>query len=584
MAALVTSGTLIGLVSANVVGAGALIATPSAPTNVNIVQSGPSPDLTVTWTDPTSGPAATGALVQLYGYSTGYNATATLATAIICGNSCTTATFRALAVGTPYAALIWPTNAAGYGVPVGTKIIAPTSTCKVGACVTFDATTPIGAATHAASGLTDSVFPVGNDAADLTSLGMNMYRGTPNVTSSGNFDWTDWNEVVAAGAQTTLVLSNLWSGENGSNPPTPWSNWSAYASWVTSTVQTIVASGEKVSYWDPMNEPGEPGYYSAANFATATPALLLEQFLVTYDAIKAVDPSAAVIGPSLEHWSDYPAEYNSGSTTSPAFDMVTFLNFAVANHIQLAAISWHAIDNGLGPNPTENTLLPVNLVDQVAEARQLLAARPSLGSPLIFINEYGIPDWEAIPGWDVAALAAFTDAGVNSGDLACWSDDCATPTLDGLLGYDGTSTTAEYWERMVYASMSGNMITTTSSNDEVTAVGSYNSSSNTVTGLVGRGVGCSQTVACEGDFPTLRDAGPTSVTVTLTVPWSSGKASVSLSDIPGQDPSAAVGEPTPTNSTATITPAPGGKGTITISIPSFADGDAYGFTVTNSAS
>jgi hypothetical protein len=133
----------------------------------------------------------------------------------------------------------------------------------------------------------------------------------------------------------------------GGDPPTPWSNWSAYSSWVTTTVQAIMASGEQVTYWEPYNEPDTQGYYSSDNFATVTPALLLQQFLVTYQAIKAADPTAAIIGPSLMVWEDYPDEYGS-ALQEP--DMVTFLDFAVANNLQLAAVSWHEIDDSLGPN------------------------------------------------------------------------------------------------------------------------------------------------------------------------------------------------------------------------------------------
>ena len=44
-------------------------------------------------------------------------------------------------------------------------------------------------------------------------------------------------------------------------------------------MSTIVASGEQVNYWELYNEPGGAGYYDAANYATVTPTLLLQQFL-----------------------------------------------------------------------------------------------------------------------------------------------------------------------------------------------------------------------------------------------------------------------------------------------------------------
>ena len=358
--------------------------------------------------------------------------------------------------------------------------------------MTFDATASLGSATHSASGILDSVYPVGNVQKDMTALNTTTYRGVPTLTATGARNWSSWNVAVADKIPTTLVLSNLWWGENGGNPPTPWSNWTAYANWTKSTVSALVASGEKINYWEVYNEPGGAGYYSASNYATETPALLLQQFLVTYQAIKAVLPSAAIIGPSTEHWSDYPGQYSTSSSTSPEFDMVTFLDFAVQNNMQLAAISWHEIDDSLGPNPEENSLLPAAIADHVAEARRLIAARPTLGNPKIFINEYGMPEVQTIPGWDVAYLAALTTAGVDSANRSCWGAACEQPALDGLLGSDGLSTPSIYFERMVYSAMSGQMVLTTSTSDFVSALGSFNSSSSTFTGLIGRGVGCTQ--------------------------------------------------------------------------------------------
>jgi hypothetical protein len=377
-------------------------------------------------------------------------------------------------------------------------------------------------------------------------------------------------------------MSDLWANANGGGqPPTPWSDWSSYESWVKTTVSELVASGKQINYWEVYNEPGgNDGYYDTAGYDSETPALLLQQFLVTYQGIKAVDPSAAIIGPSLAYWSDYPGQY-SGDDHS--FDMVTFLNFAVANDLKLAAISWHEELDNYGPNPEENSLYPATLEDHVAQARALLAARPSLGSPLIFINEYGMPEVQKVPGWDVAYLAALTDAGVNSADRSCWDGDCSAPDLDGLLATNGTSPLPGYFVRQVYAAMAGNMVATTSSSDTVTALASYNSNTGTLTGLVGRGVGCSQNVGdCPSSWTYYSTASAESVMVTITVPWSSGTASVTEADISGALPQLPGSAPAPSSSTDLITPNGSGGGTVSVLIPSFADGDAYGLTVTHS--
>jgi hypothetical protein len=576
----VLAGLLVGG-SAGISGATSTT-TPLPPTAVTIAQVGKQPDLQATWTPATTGPLATGAVVQLYQVTNKQLANAQYVGEVTCKASCTSAIFRELTFGTLYVFLVWPSNASGAGTPAASVAMSPSTSCATGACVTFDATSTIGAANHAASGILHSVYPMGNDAKDLTALHTTMYRSTPTYNSDGTLNWGAWNVAVASGAQTTLVVADLWYGVHGGQPPTPWSNWSAYSSFITSVVTSIVKSGEQVNYWEPYNEPGgNDGYYSAANYDTETPALLLQQFLVAYNAIKAADPSAAIIGPSLAQWEDYPNEYGSSSDPDPEPDMVSFLNFAAANNLKLAAISWHEIIDNLGPNPAENTLLPVNLVDHVAEARALIAARPSLGNPQIFINEYGMPEVQLIPGWDVAYLAALTNAGVNSAGRSCWDVQCANPSLDGLLDVNGINPWNDYFDRLVYAAMSGNMIATTSTSDFVTALGSYNSSTATVTGLMGRGVGCPQESWCTDTWPGSTLAPATAVKVTVTVPWKSGTAQIALTDISGQNLGPVTSPPVPVDSTATITSAGSGKGTVTFTIPSFLDGDAYGFTITN---
>jgi hypothetical protein len=549
---------------------------PLSPTTVTAAQSGSAPDLAVSWVPSPAGTPATGAVVQLSLLAGG---TPEVLGQITCSASCTSTIFRGLSFGSTYEALVTPTDAAGSGVPVTSLPASLSTTCTAGACVAFNANDPISAATHAASGILDSLYPTADDPADLAALHTTMWRGGPGNLGNGKFDWSSWNVAVAAGAQTTMVLSDMYKSAYSGDPPTPWSNWTAYNTEITTLVTQLSASGEQINYWEPYNEPGgNDGYYSAAGYASETPALLLQQFLDTYQDIKSVLPNAAIIGPSLEHWSDYPGQYGSDDH---AFEMETFLQFAASNNLQLAAISWHEIDDSLGPNPEENSLFPAIIEDHVAEARRLIAALPALGNPLIFINEFGMPDVSTIPGWDVAYLAALTDAGVNSADRACWSDTCGNPALDGLLGDDGVSTPAIYYERLLYASMSGNMISAGTNSDTVTALGSYDSSKGTLTGLIGRGVGCAGDSLCTGSSGlSSTDASPTSVDVSVTVPWSTGAVHIALTDYQGQSYSAQ-SAPLPTVSTQNITATGAQTGTVTFSIPSFADGDAYGLVITH---
>ncbi|HEY1827278.1 MAG TPA: hypothetical protein VGF87_04620 [Acidimicrobiales bacterium] len=549
--------------------------TPLPATSVQSAQSGVGPDLQVTWAPATDGTTATGAVVQLYEI---VDEVPQFVSDITCGNGCTEVTFRSLSFGSTYEAAVWADNAQGAGTPVSSNAVTLGTLCPLGACVTIDATSPIGPVNHADSGILESVQPDGNDGADMTALGTTMYRSSPPPNGNGSFDWGGWNTATAAGAQTIMVLSDEYAAAYpGGIPPTPWSDWSAYNTEITYLVSRLVATGEPIDYWEVYNEPGgNDGYYSATDYATETPALLLEQFLDTYQDIKSVVPDAAIIGPSLEHWSDYPGQYGSADH---AFDMATFLNYAAANDLSLAAVSWHEIDDNLGTKPEENTLSPTMIEDHVAEARQLIASLPALGNPKIFVDEYGMPEVQDIPGWDVSYLSALTASGVDSAVRACWDGNCSDGSLDGLLGSGGLANTPIYDERQIYASMTGQMVGTSSTNDWVTALASYDSTSNTLTALVGRGQGCSQNPTCPTAFPSAADAAPTSVNLNVTVPWDSGNAAVALTDVAGQVLNQAQ---TPNTSTEVVAVAPGtgSTGTVSVTIPQFADGDAYGVVIT----
>ncbi len=556
-------------------GAGADGAGTSA-TTVSAKQADAAANLEVQWIPGAASSPASGASVVLFDLPGGPGSLPTQLTTVTCAGGCTSTVFRELQFGVTYQATVQPTYADGSGMPAASPLVTLQSSCPADACATVDATAPIGPVDYAGSGLLDSLYPVGSDLSRMEALKTTAWRGSPVVRPDGSWDWSSWDTAEAAGAKTTLVLSNLWHARSPTDPPTPWSDWSAYQAWVTTTVRQVISSGRRVDYWDVYNEPGSSSYYAPANYATVTPALLLEQFLVAYQAIKAVDPGAAIIGPSSSHFSDSPAEYSTPQQPDRDPDMVTFLNFAAAHHLQLAAVSWHELNDTVATRPADNTLLPLDIVDHVAEARRLIAARPALGNPQIFINEYGVPQVQSIPGWDVAYLSALTDAHVNSAVRSCWFDACANPTLTGLLAYDGTSTMPDYWVRSAYASMSGSMLATTSSSDFLSAVGSYNAATASVVALVGRGQNCVPFQPCSGVWPAQ------SVNITVTVPWAGGSARMTLDDIPNRS-TPIDGPATVSDQTVPVTPIAGGKGVVIVTIPAFANDDAYSLELTRSS-
>ncbi len=232
---------------------------------------------------------------------------------------------------------------------------------------------------------------------------------------------------------------------------------------------------------------------------TVTPALLLQQFLVTYQDIKAVDPSAAIVGPSLAEWQDYPNQYGTSANPDPEFDMATFLTFAADQHLQLAAISWHEIADSTGSESGGELPLPGHHHSTTSMKPDASLPRSRRWATRRFSStSSGCPKCRQIPGWDVSYLSALTTAGVGSAVRSCWpASQCANPTLDSLLANNAVYPEPDYWVRVAYAAMSGNMIASSSNLDWVTALGSYNASTQTITGLIGRGEGCDQEAYCE---------------------------------------------------------------------------------------
>ncbi|HWE57829.1 MAG TPA: hypothetical protein VG435_20165 [Acidimicrobiales bacterium] len=459
-----------------------------------------------------------------------------------------------------------PTVATPPTTPPGpTPAAAPA--CPTEDCVTLDATDLMGPANHAASGLNQSVQPGFNeDGAAVGSLATSMFRGSPSVNFLGQYDWSAWDVAAAHGAATTLILSNLWVETQGAPPPTPWSNWPAYRSWVTSTVQKVLASRQRVNYWDVYNEPGWNDYYSAHDFSTETTNDLLEQFLVSYQAIKAVDPGAQIIGPSIGKWTLSPLPAGADNHEP---DLGTFLRFAAAHHLQLAAVAWH--DNGSSP---------ATVLADAQATRSLMNSLPALGHPPMILDEFASSATQSIPGWDVGFLATATRAGFLYANRSCWNT-CEGPELDGLLGSDGSSKTTEYYERAAYASMAGRMVATGGNDPDLPALGSFTAAGGRVTALIGRDAGCGTYAWCDARWgSTAAPARPLSVTVEVRVPWRSARPSISLSLIPFVPGLPDIGPRPVSAGRVTVAPAGPTGELVSFTIPAFSDGSAYSLTVT----
>ena len=531
---------------------------PSAPTGVTLAADGTDNQLLLSWT-PSWSPVA--AEVYKIGVFEGTGPASKQVGAAVCDAPCNSFTFQARP-GTVTSAVVSAANGIGYQSAASNTVAVP-QPCAL-ACVTVATTKPGQALVHPSNGFLDS-----NGPADPGGLLPRQWRTNLRTLT----ETPDSVISQLQGASITDLLSDDWVETHSlaGYAFTPWSDWSGYSQWVTADVQAVEALAAKrgftVSYWDIQNEPFAGGYYtpSASPPQTETVANVEEQFLLAYRAIKAADPNARVIGPSLIGW-----KAGAADNQVDGIDMRTFLDFCAANGIRFDAFSFHAnISYPLEGwyEPDDSPAQPAQIQTDVAQLRSMIAERPSLGNPQILVNEYGSPDTSELPGWNVGWIAALDQAGVAGAGRSCW-DGCG-PSLDGLLTADGSQPRPAFWVYSFYAHMTGATVPVTSSFTDVTGVASV-ASDGTISVLLGRHQNCTSAISLE--CPSFA-AEP--VTVQIQVPGANS-ATVTLATIPmGTTEASPLYQLTPSRFTVPVT-----NGVVSLSTPALRDGDAVEITVT----
>ena len=414
-----------------------------------------------------------------------------------------------------------------------------TPPCPVllGGCLEVDATSTGPPLTHVASG-----FLHGTDVANTALVGPlapASWRLNVLVGPNGP-DTTDFDAARRLGAKTITVLVSdawYWASSDGCGLPSPvcgarppWDDLAAYGGWLTSYVRQVEATGRRPDYWEVQNEPDQatmPGaYYDAADAARVTPTEELAQFDTAYHAIKAADPTAKVVGPSLGTFRSAPF--------GRELDMATFLAFSAANGLRWDAISWHELSSSGDPTPGEGIAADVSTV------RRLLANYPTLGSPAIAVTEYGSVYSRLLPGWIVGDMAALESAGVAFASRMCaptatdpgGGSECDGPpgTLDGLLLGTGQPTAA-YWAYAAYAALHGVQLDTFSPSPTISILG-VRDPAGAVHLLIGRHVTCTRVVNADCPFPTPSPP-PVAIPLAMTLPWS-GPTHVTVRRIPNR--------------------------------------------------
>jgi IPT/TIG domain len=465
----------------------------------------------------------------------------------------------------------------------------PATQCLAGTCSMSIGSPQVGQLTHNALGVLDGFntdagvrisFPEGNL---VKALRLRQWR----LGQSGLGE--PWGGEFALaqnfGSMVSLDLTTDWNNWANIHDPAyawkPYGDLSTYYNYIYSDVKARIAAGQVPSYFDVWNEPANSGTVNE----------WLSVYGTAYRAIKAADPSAQVVGPSLAQ----PLFKSAGQGDSPGYDLslADFLNYEMSTGVRFAAVTYHedgttvdaAPNSSPGPwLPTEpdpggyrDYWSPAAIGDHVLAAKALIASYPALSGTQVFVNEYGPVYANNEPGWMVGDFASLESAGVDQAMLTCPTEAGCNSLLDGLIGTAG-SPQMPYWVMMDYSQESGARLQTSASGSNWYTLATEVAGANTIEALIGRADDCFGGVQCPQTQPSTHSAASASLAV--AVPWSASDVHVNVQRL-SNTASNPIGSndvaTAPASTTATV-PVTGGVAHVVV--PNVADGDALYVTVT----
>jgi hypothetical protein len=431
-------------------------------------------------------------------------------------------------------------------------------------CVAVDGAVGLGTANRKAIGFLHG-FGAATSPARIAALRPTSWRA-----SGGQGMQT---QIHLYAGTTTEILSDYWiratyDARRGGGR-LPWEDWNAYSNFITDFVRKAKQQGWAPTYWEIQNEPDS--WLGYAPPVHANIAQILQTFQVGYAAVKRADPAAKVIGPSL---SGFLVSHNPARPE--LLDMTTFLDFSGREGLHWDAIAWHETEPDYMPVAERR---PEAIPGHVAKMRQMLQARPQLGHPLIFVNEYMYPENIDVPGWRVGYMAALEQANVDIASMSCplstpGDKGCFEPSLDRLLENDGNTPRPGYWVVLSYANMLGQRVATWSSDPHLSAFATrISTSGGPVQVLLGRHVSCTTAVNPQCHDPLSATPPPVNLTVAVRVGGSNRSAVVTIEHFPDANRSMQTPE-APKFVTVPVV-----NGVARVPVNNFTDGEAYALTV-----
>ena len=462
----------------------------------------------------------------------------------------------------------------------------PASQCLSGACSVSISSSTVGPLGHVALGFLDGfntdagvrISP--RDAALVQALHPRQWRfGQVGLGEPGG---GVFGLARSAGAQISLDLTSDWEdwAYNTERPyyAAPYGDLSTYYSFVYADVKHRLAAGEVPDYFDVWNEPT----------ASGTVDQWLSVYGTAYRAIKAADPAAQVVGPSIASF----LIAKSAQTGTPGYwlSLRDFLNWEMSTGVRFAAISWHEDGTTVGASPAASARQafaeplpggyrdywsPAAIALHVSQAKALIGSYPALRGTQVFVNEYG-PSYAAnVPGWIVGDISALEGARASQGMLTCVTNSACINLFDGLIGGDGAPQ-MPYWVMRAYAAMSGQRLWTSASGSNLYALASR--TGDTTEALVGRADDCWGGVQCP-QFHSSAD-GPVRLLLTVAVPPGAKAVRVRVEPLRNSASSAVGSNDVPAAPPARVLArvrVHRGRATIPLGEPG--DGDAYDVTV-----
>ena len=249
---------------------------------------------------------------------------------------------------------------------------------------------------------------------------------------------------------------------------------SAWAAVTTGVMNEMVRGNYPFKYFEVFGEPINAGFGQVLNSGTGisgiTPDQLMELYKVSHNIIRSIKPDAKVGGPG---WITYGEKFLSG-----------FLDYIVKENLSLDFFSWHEFG------------APEDVAVHVAEARQLISARPKLcnpNCPEIHITEFSPSNQMHIPATGLAWFYYLEKANVDGANRAC--SDAQDPStkwstcweeFNGMFHKDTITTPDMYWVYRMYADMDNERVRTDVTNPHTVAISARDDSQKELKVLVGR--------------------------------------------------------------------------------------------------